>query len=343
MTSFTACLRVSSLRAPVVALCRATLLAAALGAEQAHAWNDAGHVAIALAAYDALAPAARARLDAVVGAHPRFRADFEALRPRWLDAADEASRRRWYFALASAWPDRARSFGHVRDARERAALVRLHDRPTWHYVNLPTYLAAGDRRALALASPRLDLPDHVKAGAMNIVQALESVERQWRRGPDDGARALALCWLLHLVSDLHQPLHATSLYATGALAEGDRGGNRITVGGDNLHALWDGALGSSRRRADIERVAASLGKRPAAARVVDFAAWARESQSIAAKAVYTPAVRAALEYERIARLPVQVAAIAGYDAGMRSIARERATLAAARLAALLDALARSSE
>jgi hypothetical protein len=37
-------------------------------------------------------------------------------------------------------------------------------------------------------------------------------------------RAIALCWVLHLVGDIHQPLHAAALFSKDSL-KGDRGGN----------------------------------------------------------------------------------------------------------------------
>jgi hypothetical protein len=57
-----------------------------------------------------------------------------------------------------------------------------------------------------------------------------------------GRRNEALKWVVHLVGDIHQPLHAGN--------RGDRGGNRVQVsffgerdnppyGSINLHAIWD--------------------------------------------------------------------------------------------------------
>ncbi|MBQ0933427.1 S1/P1 nuclease [Ideonella alba] len=63
----------------------------------------------------------------------------------------------------------------------------------------------------------------------------------------------ALAWLAHLVGDLHQPLHVGALYLdrAGRPIDPDRaphdhandttGGNRLSVGERNLHALWDAA------------------------------------------------------------------------------------------------------
>ncbi|HSU53063.1 MAG TPA: S1/P1 nuclease, partial [Candidatus Dormibacteraeota bacterium] len=57
-----------------------------------------------------------------------------------------------------------------------------------------------------------------------------------------------LSWLIHLVGDIHQPLHTVSWFG-GQFTEGDKGGNIFFVKpasrGINLHSLWDGLLGTS--------------------------------------------------------------------------------------------------
>ena len=64
-------------------------------------------------------------------------------------------------------------------------------------------------------------------------------------------QAVALCWLLHTIADIHQPLHASaafSLRVFGALRSphGDAGGNAIYVSAkETLHALWDDAPDAS--------------------------------------------------------------------------------------------------
>jgi hypothetical protein len=322
----------------------AIAIASAMAAPAAVAWNDTGHLVIALAAYDALPQQVQLRLDEVVGAFPRYRADFVAPSPEWVAGAPAASQRRWYFAFASTWPDRARRFAHVRDAGERAALVRRYDRPTWHYVNLPTYLAPADRRTLALPKPPLAAPESTRDANLNIVQALGRLERDWREASTDAERALALAWISHLVADLHQPLHATALYAVGVLEKGDRGGNLIGVGSrDDLHGLWDAALGSGRRQQDLERARRALTIATAAAPgAIDFAAWARESRTLADTYVYPAGLRTSLEAQRRSAGRLEVSIDDRYRDDMRALARERGAVAAVRLAAVLTALTRGA-
>ena len=61
-------------------------------------------------------------------------------------------------------------------------------------------------------------------------------------------KAVVLCWIFHLVGDVHQPLHVVSMF-TPELPDGDRGGNLIFVRPRpdsppmRLHAFWDNATG----------------------------------------------------------------------------------------------------
>ena len=95
-----------------------------------------------------------------------------------------------------------------------------HTEP-WHYINI----ADGQTLESSERSPRGDL-----------VAAIERFERQLRR-PDATReeKAWALQYLVHLIGDLHQPLHVGR--------REDRGGNDLVVDwfGEttNLHLVWD--------------------------------------------------------------------------------------------------------
>ena len=57
-------------------------------------------------------------------------------------------------------------------------------------------------------------------------------------------RSLALRLFIHLISDLHQPMHTVSMFNTD-FPEGDFGGNKFYVKGlriKNLHDLWDSVM-----------------------------------------------------------------------------------------------------
>jgi hypothetical protein len=62
----------------------------------------------------------------------------------------------------------------------------------------------------------------------------------------DLLKSYDLAWVLHLVGDIHQPLHAVSRF-THQLPQGDLGGNRVRLCDpacrQELHFVWDQALG----------------------------------------------------------------------------------------------------
>ena len=95
----------------------------------------------------------------------------------------------------------------------------------WHYVNFP--------RATCSFEAERDCPD-----GQCVVAALERQLTVLASNPTPERRLKALKYVVHLVGDLHQPLHAGY--------QDDRGGNSYTLQAfmqaRNLHALWDGGL-----------------------------------------------------------------------------------------------------
>jgi hypothetical protein len=147
-------------------------------------------------------------------------------------------------------------------------------------------------------------------------------------------KALAYCWLFHLVGDLHQPLHSTALVCE-RFPNGDRGGNSIpTVQGRNLHALWDGLLGRQHRPNDVQREVAELEQRPALWKLdtkCGVEAWIQESHELAKTFAYDPIILKAVEQPgelRPINLPEPYLKAAGEKA------RQRIVAAGLRLASL---------
>ena len=108
---------------------------------------------------------------------------------------------------------------------------------TWHYKDY--FFRTDDKKVLNAPEP------------INAVSKVEEFTKILRdRSLPDAQRAEALRFLIHLVGDIHQPLHATAR-ETDALPKGDRGGNSFPIlppdgaerGPKNLHALWDGGAG----------------------------------------------------------------------------------------------------
>ena len=190
-----------------------TLLVALLAAAAAflvplpvHAWGAEGHRLIARFAAAQLTPAARREVAALLDLRDE---DFEAVSDG--------------LAEASTWADE----------------VRSPSTAPWHYVNYNRAPAGpGAQAGIAAAQHcRYDPSRHCIDG-MCVVSAVRRQARVLVERAPEADRAKALRYLVHLVGDVHQPLHS-------GLAD-DRGGNSYQVQafgrGSNLHAVWDSGL-----------------------------------------------------------------------------------------------------
>jgi len=326
-----------------VRLCRRVgAFALCLLATHSVAWNDAGHKLVALVAYDSLPENARETLLLHLGAHPRFDEDFVAPMPAGVRRGARAEQDRWLFTMASEWPDVTRHFDHVRSLEARERLVTRYHHPRWHYINLPLFLDDADRaRLMPLATNDALLPRAgVRPDEFNLVQALVRLLADYRSpGTAAADRAVMLCWILHLMADLHQPLHTVAFFTSGAFPEGDRGGNLVRVGQrTNLHGLWDSAAGHDDRWGALLRVLGKLPRSVEAAKSIDLAACAREGQALAADRVYVPSIREAMRRARMA--PVRVDLPQGYLGRMRATAERQIVLAGRRTATVVMRLTR---
>ncbi|MBS0373804.1 MAG: S1/P1 nuclease [Proteobacteria bacterium] len=165
----------------------------------------------------------------------------------------------------------------------------------------------------------------------------------------------ALKWIVHLVGDLHQPLHAaTNAYLDGVTDdEGnatDRGGNDVFValagvqtrGQKKLHGVWDSdfvnlsnGLALSNRSgvspAKLDRLAQQAQGVAAARLTKSPLDWALESNALARSTAYNFEGFACFE-----PLNDTVVLDAGYQQDARALVPMQLALAGARLAHLLD-------
>ena len=88
-------------------------------------------------------------------------------------------------------------------------------------------------------------------GPRTILTYLPKQLTTLKESSDSRDRAVALSWIIHLVGDLHQPLHCASRF-NADFPDGDQGGNLFVIQPSDsvrqikLHAFWDAALGSSK-------------------------------------------------------------------------------------------------
>ena len=252
-----------SLTLLMLCVCSSALVAT-LAPSTAHGWGDEGHRIVGRIAEQYLKPAARARVEALLAG------DTSGL------LADTS------VASEATWADR------YRDSDRDGARVRYEQTFRWHFIDLG--LRHPDLEQACFGHP--SLPPEVAASAGPARDCIVDKIDQFRAelaAPSTTVveRRMALQFLLHLVGDLHQPLHACT--------DHDHGGNQalVTVRGErvrSLHAYWDvesvRALGE-----DPDAVAQALIKRIRPSDISDWsrgrpADWVLESHEVARRIAY---------------------------------------------------------
>ncbi|HSZ51191.1 MAG TPA: S1/P1 nuclease [Caulobacteraceae bacterium] len=279
------------------------ILAAALAAlpSATSAWNNEGHEIIAAIARDELTPLARAWVDHMLA---------EDTGPDMLSQA--------------AWADTWVASGHPETAQ-------------WHFVDLE--LDAPDMASACHGFPKVSGPASAGPADDCIVGKLIAFEEELANpSTPEPERILALKYVLHLVGDIHQPLHASDHH--------DRHGECVTVSFDgrrrlSLHAYWDSAM--------VE----SLGPDPvAAARALEAhitraqkAAWTKGSPTDWAQESYALAKSVAYTIGSAPGCGTGAAPIAlrpAYQKRAQAAARVQLAKAGVRLAAVLNRSAASA-
>ena len=306
-------------------------------ARSAQAWDDFAHMETAAIAWAKLTPDVRTRVATLLERNPSY--------PNWIVGAKLADRPRVAFMRASTWPDAIRSDSHFDDdsqdsptASQNVGYADLFRHKYWHFVdqpfspdNTPTQPAPAPNAATQIAAFRAALASHDLS---------------------DDVKSYDPTWLLHLVGDVHQPLHCVSRYDQ-ADPKGDRGGNTVRITGNeppvpcddprfcpygppgNLHALFDDAVGSSYSTAAASAAAAKLPEAPESkAAVLDEKVWIQEGLELGQSDVYVKPIG-------IGRGPFAITK--DYQHKAIELAKKRIALAGARLANLLnDAFAREA-
>lgn len=223
----------------------------------AHAWNAAGHRLVAVIAWQQLSAPARAALATILARHPDH--------ARWADKA-RSSDALALFAEASTWPDDIRNdprfFDEDRDAPTPplSGLTDTARHKRWHYV---------------------DLDDSGKVRKGELDAQIERLAKVLKTSRNPEQLSYALPWLLHLVADIHQPLHVGR--------HGDEGGNEVEIENpfnkrlpfSSLHLYWDDLPGPPWLRGKrLTDNAARLLERYLVPEQGNVALWRTESQRL---------------------------------------------------------------
>ena len=297
------------------------------------AWGPIGHMTVDYVAYQRLTPAAKARVRDLLKLNPDF-ANWEKQIPAGTSADDHD---RMIFMIAATWADDIKgdpkysddgpdpNTADVATSSQNIGYADLFRHRYWHFIDTPF---SPDHTAL----PPIPTPNaEIEIDAFRAV--LASTQR-------DELKSYDLVWLLHLIGDIHQPLHATTR-VTASEPKGDAGGNNIKLSGgasSNLHSYWDDLPGfdssfCSDKLPCVER-AIALGKTlqaPSATSVhnTKTATWVQESFQAARTDVYRVPIG-------VGDGPYTIAPSSPYATAAFSVAKKRIALAGARLAEVLS-------
>jgi hypothetical protein len=275
------------------------------------AWGDEGHEIVGVIAYARLTPPVKKKVDVLLAADGDD-----------LTATDFVSR--------TTWADK------FRDSDRSTTKVRYTATRNWHFVDIE--IADGNIDAPCNNHPKLPPGTAASAGPANacLIDKIDQFITELRDASvAKPEKILALKFLLHLIGDLHQPLHAAD--------NKDRGGNDVPVldreraTPDNLHSYWDNHL-VQRLGNDPRAAGAFLNKQITKAKAVQWSggtptSWAKGSFGQAKYVVYNFAGQQKFIDERGAK-GVRLDTV--YDNRALPVVREQLSKSGVRLAAVLN-------
>jgi hypothetical protein len=263
--------------------------------EPAQAWNDVGHMTVAGIAYKHLNSGTKTHCDALLKLNPYYE--------NWLTSvpasATAEEKNMIVFMLAATWPDVIKgdrlfssdgsNGGHKPEGPNAARNIGYEDHllhKYWHFVDYPF---TSDGSALpAVPSP-------------NAETEIAEFSKSLSSSKSDAIKSYDLTWLIHIIGDIHQPMHCVTRVTNGH-PDGDNGGNMVkihtTAGDSNLHAYWDNMLGMDNSPYKVMRLVKKLSpannknsKAPTEAgldqQLDKVHAWTQESVVLAKQDVYS--------------------------------------------------------
>lgn len=297
------------------------------------AWDATSHRLSVYVAWEALTPAERSALIKILEKHPRFTEDFLDVMPANVMVGDEETKGRWLLGQAGVWPDLTRGL-------DEEAQIR-YNHPNWHWIDGAWIRGSAEQGNVYVGAEPMPSIHGEAQGAVkdaadvsNIVLAIEYNQELLQdslSSPEE--KAVALCWLLHLIGDIHQPLHSGALVSSTLFKTGDRGGNGIAIrDGDNLHSTWDGALRNQPFDDTLRRMNSTVRGTRLDEVSLSIDVWLQESRQLLNEFVYHDEIK--VEVLRSERRGTPMPAIAlddDYAGNMQAYSEDRLTLAGTRL------------
>jgi S1/P1 Nuclease len=299
----------------------------ALG-EQAFGWNERGHMSVAYVAYKQLTPGTRGRVNVLLKLNPKYN-DWAATVSQQVPNASADDKDLMIFMIAATWADQIkRDSTYTKDGGQNGNRPDGSPDPGrntgyddllmhkyWHFIDTP------------FTTDGTALPAIPTANAQERIALFRGVLASTTAS--DALKSYDLTWLLHLVGDIHQPLHA-STRVSSTDPDGDAGGNlvKLDCAKCQLHGFWDDLLGKQNDLKTVTQAARKLPKPNAElAAKSDERDWIAESFQEAQQTVYSAPIAAG---DGPFTLTTQYKKNAGKSA------KQRVALAGTRLANLLN-------
>jgi hypothetical protein len=290
--------------------------------QQAFAWSPSGHQAVAYLAYQKLTPQTRERVNQLLKLNPYYSNWLQRVSPTEdLDTQ--------IFMLASVWCDEIKGDpnfvsdgsgkGNNPDAPGADQNTGYSDHNMhkyWHFCDTPLRTDSTPLPVVPTPNARTKIPEFEKTLAS---------------GASDELKSYDLTWLIHLIGDVHQPLHCVTR-VSHERPHGDDGGNAVKLdsqnGSHDLHSFWDYLLGRDDKPEVVIAIAKQLppAEKKLAAKT-DCTVWIEESYRLARKRIYVPPIKKGTG-------PFQVTE--KYKEQALRLAKQRVSLAGARLANVLN-------
>jgi len=296
----------------------------------AYGWDSFGHMMVAYVAYQQLTPHAKLRANTLVRMNPKYD-EWVAWVPANASAADKDL---MVFMIAATWPDEIKGDpSYTSDGSHNGNRPDGSPDPSgnhgytdkllhkyWHFVDTPF---SKDGTTL----PPIPTPNAQERIAL-FRGVLSSTD-------PDALKSYDLTWLLHLVGDVHQPLHCATRVSNTA-SDGDNGGNDVKLSCPGcpleLHAFWDDVAGKANTIQGAIKLAVTAARKlpaadPTLTAKTDEKDWIEESFQAAQQAVYQAPIKAGDGPFTLSR---------GYKTAAKRLAQKRIALAGARLARMLN-------
>jgi hypothetical protein len=288
----------------IAALAAAALL---ISPRTALAWGNEGHEVVALIAYDHMTPQARKE------AMDLLAADTNA-----MGVGPD-------FASFATWAD---VYKYSDD--HRGPYIHTGD---WHFANIEL----ADKDVTKACSGLKLYPGTAVSQGPDKVCVVDKINDFAAELHDKAApqaeRILALKYLLHLVGDLHQPLHSADNHDSGGNCQSVHTTDGATK---KLHAFWDDDTVSG-IDPDPSKAAAILEADITPGEIASWSAgapsdWAMEAKAVAIATAYTTALKKPCSK----RSPVSVTLDAKYESDAVQAAKLQLGRAGVRLAKVLN-------